>query len=144
MAFLEGVQEGEEIYAWLKRTPSRAIRSKVGVLTTGSPYAPAWGQPQSSAMANKMLGRFAGSSCLQPVNRTPANRKLVKIRFFLSIGEGIFKVNECLRLQLTQSSSVLLIFHPIWSWEWSDCIESLIVFKDIGIRTNLTGIFGFS
>lgn len=34
------------------------MRSNAGVRTTGSPYADACGQPQSSAMQNKMFGRL--------------------------------------------------------------------------------------
>ena len=36
----EGVQDGDEQNAWEKSTPSRAMRSKVGVRTTRSPLAP--------------------------------------------------------------------------------------------------------
>ena len=53
-----GVQEGEETYAWVKSTPAPATRSKLGVCTTLSPYALACGQPQSSAIANTMFGRW--------------------------------------------------------------------------------------
>jgi len=49
-----------------------------GVRTTGSPSAPAWGHPQSSAMATRMLGRSSseaaapavGARPVQPADRT--------------------------------------------------------------------------
>jgi len=41
MELREGVHDGLETEALSKTTPSRAIRSNVGVFTTGSPYTPA-------------------------------------------------------------------------------------------------------
>src|SRR3954467_6765035 len=43
-----------------KSNPSRATRSNVGVSMTASPYTPACGQDQSSAIASRMLGRGSG------------------------------------------------------------------------------------
>src|SRR2546428_12989554 len=51
--------EGEAQKAWVNRTPSRAARSRLGVRTALSPYAPACGQDQLSARQSKMLGGWA-------------------------------------------------------------------------------------
>ena len=51
-----GVQDGDETKAFSKTTPSRAMRSSVGVLITGSPRNPACGTDQSSAMRKRMFG----------------------------------------------------------------------------------------
>ena len=68
-ALRHGVQLGALTKALRNVTPSRAIRSNVGVFTTslgeGRPssceYAPAY-RPQSSAKQNNILGRFVGSA----------------------------------------------------------------------------------
>src|SRR5512134_3852348 len=67
MAARLDVHEGEETKACSKRMPSRASLSSVGVRTTGSPYAEAWGQLQSSAIARRTFGRASGAgSALAP------------------------------------------------------------------------------
>src|SRR5687767_12391861 len=53
----QGLHFGFDVNAFLKRTPSRAIRSKFGVLTHSLPYAPESFQPQSSKMMNRIFGR---------------------------------------------------------------------------------------
>jgi hypothetical protein len=80
----EGVQEGEETYALLKRTPSRTTRSNAGVLTVGSPSTLAWPSPQSSANRNRMFGFGGGiSAAAGPVAqaRAAAMMKVWVVRF---------------------------------------------------------------
>ena len=55
----QGEHFGFDVKQFANSTPSPAIRSNAGVLTHVQPYAPACGQPQSSAMAKRMLGRLA-------------------------------------------------------------------------------------
>ena len=54
-----GEHLGLEVKQFSKSTPSLAMRSKAGVCTQLQPYAPAWGQPQSSAIAKRIFGRLA-------------------------------------------------------------------------------------
>src|SRR5204863_2756668 len=68
-------QDGAAEKQKLNSTPSRATRSKFGVLTTLSPYSGACGQPQSSARQNRMLGRASlasgGAACALPASAKP-------------------------------------------------------------------------
>src|SRR5581483_9578122 len=54
-----GLHFGFDVKQCLNRMPSRAMRSKFGVLTQVQPYAPACVQFQSSKMMNRMFG-FGG------------------------------------------------------------------------------------
>ena len=56
IAAREGLQEGTEQKAFVKSTPSAAIRSNEGVFTTLSPYAPAWAQETSSEIIKSIFG----------------------------------------------------------------------------------------
>src|SRR5690606_9436500 len=74
----------------------RATRSNVGVFTPWSPYAPAWGYDQSSAITNRMFGAFCASVFFweQPVAKaeaaaTPVPRKSRLDRTIFMFGNAI-------------------------------------------------------
>src|SRR5438445_5646264 len=77
----QGLHLGFEVKACLNRMPSRAMRSKFGVLTQVQPYAPAWFQFQSSKMTNRILGRWAGwaASSRGPLTSTARSDKRVQV-----------------------------------------------------------------
>ena len=57
----------------MKRRPLRATRSKAGVRTIGSPFAPAWAYDWSSEMQNRMFGRCGGEEALVLAGIAAAN-----------------------------------------------------------------------
>ena len=70
---------GEALWALRNSNPSRAMRSKVGVFTTGSPRQEACGQPQSSAKRKRMLGRWSAAAAPRRIRERKIDLKYMRV-----------------------------------------------------------------
>src|SRR5689334_4213088 len=90
-----GLQTGVGVKALVKRIPSRASRSMLGVGACELPEAPNAHGPWSSAMMKRMLGRAPAGGAPRPAVGRLSRRRVVSASGNVFIMEGLAISSGC-------------------------------------------------